>query len=534
MAKLKLREGLTRDLFTQWLMPKRAFLLAAAGEIGANPDQRIHADAQHLAELSIDLSVGLLQATVLLVSFIGVLWTLSAGVVFEIEGRSFVIPGYMVWCSLAYAGAASLASWRVGRPLLHLGAERYARESDLRFALVHVNEQREAIAVYRGEAEEEGRLREEFDRLLVVLRRLIGATTRLTWVTAGYGWFTIVAPIIVAAPAYFGGNLSFGGLLMAVGAITQVQQSLRWFVDNAGAIADWRATLARVGDFRQALPEIDKIGDEASHIELVATAEDKLVFDDLGVTSPSGCTSLNEAHVEMAPGEHVLIVGAPGSGKTSLFRAIAGLWPWGSGRIGLPAAEQFMFMPKRPYISDGALRDVLAYPASPDGFTEQKLISVLTRMGLLHLTRQLDRVARWDKELIDFEQQGLAFARMLLHNPRWVIVDEAIGSLAPEARKTLFHILEKELATTTLVCISGPQAQDKFYTRVLHLTMNQQGQRLAVPCLPCATAPKEEEVVSANSRQNISRRSKQLRRRKCYRTRISSAIRPPRLNSSLA
>jgi putative ATP-binding cassette transporter len=306
------------------------------------------------------LSVGLLQATVLLGSFIGVLWTLSAGVVYEMEGRSFVIPGYMVWCSLAYAGAASLASWRVGRPLLHLGAERYARESDLRFALVHVNEQREAIAVYRGEAEEEGRLRKEFDRLLVVLRRLIGATTRLTWVTAGYGWFTIVAPIIVAAPAYFGGNLSFGGLLMAVGAITQVQQSLRWFVDNAGAIADWRATLARVGDFRQALPEIDKIGDEASHIELVATAEDKLVFDDLGVTSPSGCTSLNEAHVEMAPGEHVLIVGAPGSGKTSLFRAIAGLWPWGSGRIGLPAAEQIMFMPKRPYISDGALRDVLA------------------------------------------------------------------------------------------------------------------------------------------------------------------------------
>jgi putative ATP-binding cassette transporter len=209
---------------------------------------------------------------------------------------------------------------------------------------------------------------------------------------------------------------------------------------------------------------------------------------------------LNEAHVEMAPGEHVLIVGAPGSGKTSLFRAIAGLWPWGSGRIGLPAAEQIMFMPKRPYISDGALRDVLAYPASPDGFTEQKLVSVLTRMGLLHLTRELNRVARWDKELTDFEQQGVAFARMLLHNPRWVIVDEAIGSLAPEARKTLFHILEKELATTTLVCISGPQAQDKFYTRVLHLSMNPQGQRFAVPCLPCATAPKEEEVVSANSR----------------------------------
>ena len=241
MTKLKLREALTRDLFFQWLTPHRSFRIAAMGEIGVNPDQRIHADAQRLAEVSTDLGVGLLQATLLLVSFIGVLWALSAGVTFDIAGTRIAIPGYMEWSALLYASIASFGSWRVGRPLVELGAERYGRESELRFALMRVNEHVEAIAVCRGEDVEESRLHREFDRLLTVLRRLVTATTNLAWVTAGYGWFTIVAPIIVASPAYFAGNLTFGGLLMAVGAFTQVQQSLRWFVDNASVIADWRA-----------------------------------------------------------------------------------------------------------------------------------------------------------------------------------------------------------------------------------------------------------------------------------------------------
>jgi putative ATP-binding cassette transporter len=480
MAKLKLREGLTHDLFTQWLTPRRAFLLAGAGEIGVNPDQRIQADAQHLAEISTDLGVGLLQATLLLLCFIGVLWTLSAGVSFEVEGKSYVIPGYMVWSALFYASAASIASWRVGRPLIRLNAEHYARESDVRSALMHVNEHCEGIAVYRGEAEEKDHLRRVFDRLVVVLRRLVSATTNLTWVTAGYGWFTIVAPIIVAAPAYYAGNLSFGGLLMAAGAFTQVQQSLRWFVDNAGMIADWRATLFRVGSFRRALLEIDKIGEDTSRIELVSGGDNKIVFDELGIISPTGCSNLNEEHIEIEPADRVLVIGAPASGKTSLFRAMAGLWPWGDGQISMPPAEDVMFMPKRPYLPDGALRDILAYPASARGFTEEQFCAALSRIGLPHLSQGLDHVAQWDKELTDSEQQGVAFARLLLHQPRWVVVDEAIGSLTPEMRKALFEIFEQELADTALVYINGPQTEDKFYTRVLHLTKNPQGKLLKI------------------------------------------------------
>ncbi|HYA80231.1 MAG TPA: SbmA/BacA-like family transporter, partial [Methylocystis sp.] len=299
MMRMRLREGLTRDLFAEWLVPKRAFMLAGAGEIGVNPDQRIHEDARHLADLTTDLGVGLLQSALLLACFIGVLWGLSSGVTFHMAGKSFVIPGYMVWSALFYAGVATLASWLVGRPLIGLNAEHYARESDLRFLLVHVNEQREGMAVYRGEAAAQERLNATLDNLLVLLRRLVVATTNLTWVTAGYGWFTIVAPILVAAPAFFAGDLTIGGLFMSVGAFTQVQQSLRWFVDNAGAIADWRATLHRVGAFRVALLELDHMGREASQIDVGPGASDRLVLDGLRVFLPSGCVRLSEPKVEI-------------------------------------------------------------------------------------------------------------------------------------------------------------------------------------------------------------------------------------------
>ncbi|MCW2275669.1 ATP-binding cassette domain-containing protein [Rhodoblastus acidophilus] len=470
--KMKLREGLTRDLIAQWLAPGRVFLIAGAGLIGVNPDQRVHEDVNHLAELSTDLGVGLLQSALLLLSFIGVLWSLSEGVLLSLGGRPFSIPGYMVWAALIYAGAASLLSWRAARRLVPINAERYARESNLRFALVHASEHGEGIAVHRGEADEKLRLNEKFDRLLDVLRAHVGVTTLLTWVTAGYGWITLVAPIIVVSPAYFSGSLTFGGLLMAVGAFEQVNLSLRWFVDNAGAIADWRATLLRVAGFRRALEAQDRV-DGVSRIRLAVSPDNTLRFDDLVVISPSARIGIDAAQVEIAPGEHTLIVGAPGSGKTTLFRALAGLWSWGAGGIQLPSDDRIMFMPKRAYMTDGSLRENLAYPAQADQFASTHFEEALARMGLDHLVRRLDERERWDRELTEAEQQSLAFARLLLHKPLWVIVDSAMDSLPAAARKTLFEMFGRELSASTLINISGPQGADPFFRRVLHLVALQ-------------------------------------------------------------
>ncbi len=282
MITVRLREWLAHDLLDQWLAPRRAYLLSFAGEIGVNPDQRIAQDALHLSELTAILGVGLLQSSLLLVSFVGVLWILSANVMFEVGGHSFAIPGYMVWCAIAYALGGSLLAWRVGRPLVSLNAERYQRESDLRFALVRVNEHADGIALHAGEADERRILDEPVDRVIAMMARLAGGIARLTWITSGYGWLAIVAPIIVAAPGYFDGELSFGALMMVVGAFNQVQSSLRWFVDNLAQIADWRATLLRIVSFRDALPGVETIGAETGRIAIVDAGAEKLVLEDLG------------------------------------------------------------------------------------------------------------------------------------------------------------------------------------------------------------------------------------------------------------
>jgi putative ATP-binding cassette transporter len=441
LSKLKLREGLTRDLFDQWLVPRRAFRLSGAGEIGVNPDQRIHEDARHLVDLSTDLGIGLLQSTLLLACFITVLW--------------------------------------VGRPLIALNAERYAREADLRFSLVRVNERTEAISLYGGETDEKDYLNREFDQVLMMMRRLVSAITRLTWVTAGYGWFAIVAPFIVAAPGYFAGDMSLGGLMMAAGAFNQVQQALRWFVDNFSLIADWRATLLRVASFRLALFEMDRLGHEAGRLEVVPTDDDRLVFDHTGLASPGGCTRLSEMHVMINPAERVLIIGKRRGGKTSLFSALAGLWPWGHGRILLPPPQTTMFISQQDYIPPGTLRGALAYPAQPAQFTSEEYVAALERMKLAHLAPDLDRDARWERELTPEDQHKLAFARLLLHKPRWIILDEAIDHLDEDARGLVLDIFGQELADAAIVNIGQADTQRGFFTRVLHLIEDPEGQRLA-------------------------------------------------------
>jgi vitamin B12/bleomycin/antimicrobial peptide transport system ATP-binding/permease protein len=474
-TKVSLREGLVRDLLNEWLKPRRAFHLVNAGEMGTNPDQRIHEDARHLTELTTDLGVGLLNSSLLLGSFVGVLWILSKNVIFHVGGHNLAIPGYMVWCALIYAGTASWLSWRVGSPLIDLNSERYSREADLRFALVRVNEHTDSIALFGGEQDEKQRLSIELDNVLRVMRRIVRASTLLTWVTSGYGWFTIIAPILVAAPGYFGGDLSFGGLMVVVGAFGQVQGALRWFIDNFNTIADWRATLLRIASFRETVVTMDKLGATENRIDFIKAADGKLALENLEVSTPTGCTKLSEQHIEIAPGERVLIVGDPGTGKTLLFRAIAGLWPWGSGRIALPASDEIMFMPRQPYVPLGTLRAALAYPSPASAYKDEELVAVLQSASLDHLASSLDRNARWDRELTDDEQQYLVIARIVLHKPHWVLIDEALDALDDDSRDRVISLFNAGLKEAAIVNIGRPETQHPFFTRVLHLIKDPRG-----------------------------------------------------------
>jgi vitamin B12/bleomycin/antimicrobial peptide transport system ATP-binding/permease protein len=474
-SKVVLRAGLVNDLMTQWLSPTRAFRLSNAGEIGANPDQRIQQDAQHLTDLSTDLGIGLLQSTLLLLSFIGVLWVLSSHMLLSFAGHVFSIPGYMVWCALIYAGAASFLSWRVGRPLIDLNAERYAREAEFRSAIVRVNENIDGVTLYRGEADERETLVIALDIVLGVSRRIVSSVTRLTWITAGYGWFTIAAPILVAAPAYFLSGMSFGELMVVVGAFNQVQTALRWYVDNFSGIADWRATLLRVASFRQAIVTMDELGQEKSRITFVEAPDESIEFDDLHIASPAGCLMVGETRTSLNPQERTLITGENGEERALLFRAIGGLWPWGHGRITQPARQNIMFMPIRAYIPPGSLRAAITYPHSTDLHEDSVVVKALADVGLEHLEPLLDMVERWDRRLTDDEKQCLAFARVVLHRPLWVVVQDAFDVLDPKSRLRIRGLITGEYADIGFINIGHERPEESLYVHRLHLMMDPLG-----------------------------------------------------------
>jgi putative ATP-binding cassette transporter len=498
MMKLKLREGLVHELLDQWLMPGRAFRLSGAGRIGENPDQRIHEDARHLTELSTDLGVGLFQATILLLSFIGVLWVLSADVVFHVGGETFGVPGYMVWCALFYAGTASLVSYRVGRPLFSLNAERYAQEAELRFGLVRLNENIDDVTLSRGENDERVRLNIELADVLRMMRRIVTAQTNLTWVTAGYGWFTLIAPILVAAPGYFGGDLSFGQLMMVVGAFNQVQQALRWSVDNFSTIADWRATFGRVALFREAVMAMDVVETaDVERIQFVTSAEPKMVIENLKVATPAGCIMLDEQQVELRPGDHVQVIGESGFGGHFLFRALAGLWPMGTGRIALPAGDDVAFMPRHPYTPPDTLRAVLSYPAAANAYDDAELTAALNKVGLERMVSLLDRHARWDRELPHEELQCIAFARILLHRPKWIVIDQALGGLQERGSKQILDAIRADLPDTGILNIGRTDA-DGFFQRTLRLIRDPAGKHFTTsPQVLTRTARKTEAGAPA-------------------------------------
>jgi putative ATP-binding cassette transporter len=454
-----------------WMLPGRALALANSGPMGVNPDQRMHDDAEKLCTLTADLGTGLLQAAILFTTFASVLWTMSGDFSVQIGGTEYAIPGYMLWAALFYSVLGSVLSYWVGGSLVQRNAERYAREGDLRASLVRTSDHLDAIALAGGEADETRRVEVHFDAVLAATVRLIAGLVNLTWVTAGFGWITVVAPVLIAAPLYFSGKISFGGLMMAAAAFQQAQGSLRWFVDNFGALADWRATLLRVASFRIALTSPAVQQRFGSQIDYAEGAPGELVIEGLQITSVGSQDALVETPVRLARGERVLVQSQPGADKALLFRALSGLWPWGSGRILRPAGEAVFYLPRgAPYLPRGTLRDVLAYPHDAKRFETAAYLQALARLQLAHLGAALDETRRWDRDLGHDELFRLAVARIVLQRPRWIVVDGTLGVLEDEMLETVLDVLADELRDSTLVHIGhATLTRDASATRMLHL-----------------------------------------------------------------
>lgn len=460
--QMRWRRWLTEVYLSQWLADRAYYRMALTDPGMDNPDQRIADDARLFVEDTLSLGIGLLNSIVTLGSFIFVLWSLSGTVtVLGVE-----IPGYMVWVALIYALLGTWLAHLIGRPLIALNFSLQRLEADFRYALVRLRENTEGVALYGGEADEKRGLTQRFTKLMVNWWDIMRATKRLTFFTAGYGQVASIFPIVVAAPAYFAGRLPLGGLIQTSSAFGQVQGSLSWFVDNYGKLTEWRATVQRLSGFTKAVATA-----RASATGPVAQPGEagRLTLHDMTLSLPDGRVLMADAALQVAAGDAVLINGPSGSGKSTLFRAMAGIWPFGTGKIALPKDARILFLPQRPYLPLGSLKRAICYPENEAEFSNAAVLTALGEAGLGHLAPRLAESDSWTQRLSGGEQQRLSFARAFLLRPDWLFLDEATASLDPEAEDDLHARLKSLLPKVTIVSIAHRPAVAEFHDRVLRV-----------------------------------------------------------------
>lgn len=472
LLEMRWRAWMTRHYLDRWLGHQRFYQMELAryarGENAPpdNPDQRLAEDMNLFTSYTVGLSMGLLNAVVTLISFVGILWTLSGSFGFTFQGQSYDIPGFMVWMAVIYCVLGSIAAHYIGRPQIALNFLQQRYEADFRHHLVRVREYSESIALDKGEPVERRQLGGRFVDVLANYFKLINAQKRLVWFTNGFGQAAVVFPFIVAAPRFFSGAIQLGQLMQIASAFGRVQDSLSWFVDNYSGLAAWRATTDRITSFEESFAALPAEG--TTHAG-ERTEDDALSIDQIELALPGGTPLLAAAGLRIAPGDAVLIQGPSGSGKSTLFRGLAGIWPWATRHLRLPRdfAERAMFLPQRPYFPNGSLRDALAYPEAADAHSDADLQQALRDALLPDLVARLDEHDAWGQKLSGGEQQRLAIARAFLKKPRWLFADEATSALDEAAALTLYGRLKERLAEQNgaLLSVAHNPAIEGFHTR---------------------------------------------------------------------
>lgn len=463
LLEMRWRAWMTTHMLDRWLAG-HAFYRMELGRYQRNghaqpdnPDQRMADDLNQFTSYTVSLSMGLLNAVVTLVSFVGILWGLSGAFGFEAGGQHWEIPGFMVWAAVVYCAVGSVISHFIGRPLMGLNFEQQKREADFRHHLIRVREYSESIALDRGEAVENQRLGMRFAQVLANTLDLMKAQKKLTWFTVGFGQAAVVFPFIVAAPRFFSGAIQLGELMQIASAFGRVQDSLSWFVDNYAALASWRATTDRLTSFEDSFKALapDGIEKSTTQVETTQTTE-HWQADGLALTLPGGQALAPPAVFSVRPGDSVQVRGASGTGKSTLFRALAGIWPWVKGGIQRPADHpgRTLFLPQRPYFPNGPLREALTYPEAATRYADAELHTALTDALLPQLVGRLDEEGAWGQTLSGGEQQRLAVARVLLKKPRWLFLDEATSALDAPAEEALYQRLQALVAVENGAMVS--------------------------------------------------------------------------------
>ncbi|MFK7700473.1 ABC transporter ATP-binding protein/permease [Pseudomonas caspiana] len=459
MLTIRWRRWLTEQHFAKWLSHKNYYQLEQGGYTD-NPDQRLSEDLNKFTSDTLSLGLGLMKTIVSLVSFSIILWGVSGSIeLFGIE-----IPGYMFWAALLYAVAGSWLTHLIGRRLIPLSNQQERYEADLRFSLVRVRENAESIALSDGEPNENERLSARFGMVWSNFWSMMRVQKRLTFFTAGYSQIAIIFAFVVAAPRYFAGKIELGELMQINSAFGSVQENFSWFIDAYATLASWRATCDRLLSFRQALDQNEA---HVSAIE-ISHAGNALSLAGLALQLGTSRQLLNNTSLKIAAGERVMVGGRSGSGKSTLLRALGGLWQDGKGRIQLPD-ERYLFLPQRPYLPIGTLREAMSYPQAVEAYPAERFAEVLETCRLEHLIPRLDESNHWQRMLSPGEQQRVAFARALLFQPRWLYMDEATSAMDEEDEALLYQALIDELPDVTLVSIGHRSSLKRFHRRLLRI-----------------------------------------------------------------
>jgi putative ATP-binding cassette transporter len=463
VLEIRWRRWLTDHMVTLWLADRAFYRLRFVGKTD-NPDQRIAEDVGLMIGNGIDLATGFLNASLTVVAFAGVLWNLSGALTFSIAGLRFQVVGYMFWAALLYWAAGSVVGYMVGKPLIGLNNRQQKLEADFRFALVRIREKAEGIALYEGERRERSRTSDLFDLVyhnsLIMARRYSGLLAFQTFVGDGPS----ILPFLAVAPRYFSGSLPLGDLMKIGNGFGQISIALSWLVNSFPEYAAWHATVDRIAEFENDLRATTlKSGDSRVN---QATPQ-SIVFDRVTISLPGGETLLSDLTFELKEGEAVLFRGLSGVGKTTLFRVLAGIWPFVSGTITLPETKRFLFLPQDAYLPIGSLRSALCFAQTAEPVSDDEILTTLDSLGLGHLSARLEEQTHWEQSLSAGERQRVSIAQAVLSKPDWLFLDESTSALDEDQEEKVYRLLRNSLPDTTTISIGHRKTLAAYHDLVI-------------------------------------------------------------------
>jgi putative ATP-binding cassette transporter len=490
------RVWLNDHLLDRWTTHGRYYQLNLIGGDHKNPEYRIADDVRVATELPVELLIGLTSATLSAVTFIVVLWVVGGSLSFHVAGHAVTIPGFLVVAAVGYAAIATAAMLFIGRRFVAVAESKNQAEAEYRYVLTRLRENGESIAVLQGEREERSAAGMSMRRVVHCWRAMVVQTMRAAIVSQTSNYVAFTLPIILCAPKFLDGSMSLGEVMQSASAFTTVQYAFNWFVEHYPRLVEWIASARRVASLMVSLDSLERAEEDGTgRIARGETAGAALRLDNLSVTLEDGTVVVRDAEVAISPGERVLVAGDSGTGKSTLVRAIAGLWPWGEGAVQLAPRERLLLMPQRPYVPVGTLRRAVGYPGAAQSHAE--VTRAMQLVGLGYLVDHLDEDKPWDQILSGGEKQRLAFARVLLHRPSIVVLDEATSALDPASQDQLMQLLDRELGATTIVSVAHRPELESFHHRKITLERGCDGARLVTDA-PVRGAGKHLDATRAD------------------------------------